>query len=74
MEKLKLGVSSRSKKLAIASIILSHGNENFGEYWLLYDNGSLATMDHIIRIFPKGRWSRDSENFLWFTLEEDEDE
>ncbi len=73
MEKLKLNVSSRSKELAIKKIILSHGDDNFGEYWLLGKN-SLATMDHIKKVFPKGKWSRDSENFLWFTLKEENHE
>lgn len=72
MEKLKLDVDLRSKALAIRSIVFSHEATNFGEYWLLYD--CLATMDHIKKIFPLGKWSRDPEGFLWFTLKEENHE
>jgi hypothetical protein len=74
MEKLKLNIDDISKELAIAGIILRHGNYNYGEYWLLDDKSSLATMDHMKKIFPLGGWSRDSENCLWFTLKEENHE
>ena len=74
MEKLKLNIDDISKELAIAGIILRHGNYNYGEYWLLDDKSSLATMDHMKKIFPLGKWSRDPEGFLWFTLKEENHE
>ena len=73
MEKLKLDIDFRSKELAIETIMFSHDVIKCGEYWWLFKN-SLATMDHIKKVFPLGRWSRDSEGFLWFTLKEERHE